>query len=96
MRETESWEKCPKCIVNDEKDYRLKLKAADDKYGHITAKEYKDLVASIPQPGGVVPAFRGVSSIEIISGMLEISFKGICNTCGFEFKYEKSIDMLKE
>jgi hypothetical protein len=92
----DNWGICPKCKLDEIKRIEdLKLKAGEA-YGKIPPEEYLELLDEASKTRSYDNTLREDYEVGTDEdGEFSVSYSSFC-TCGFKYKYEVKIDLLKD
>lgn len=94
----DNWRMCPKCgICVCEEDVKAqRISAVEKAYGVVPKEEYDRLVEDIDSPHGYEECDTLREDYEVYSEdhTLYVYYSCSCEKCGFNFSFEKSVNML--
>ena len=91
----DNWRVCPKCekrILDERKKRESKIKAM---YGKIPEDKYRKKMNGFLKPQKIEESFREDYDICTEDSILYISYSGRCENCGFNFRYDNDMNILK-
>lgn len=91
-----NWCACPRCKKNAEAEHAEAIRAANDAYGKVPAKEFADLVRAANQTPPAKETLREDWELGICDdGEFFVRYSGACQECGFshEFDHEEQLSL---
>ena len=87
----DNWAVCPKCGGGSNEAAKNARRVANESYGKVPSERWLELEgeAKILEESNEEPSckLREDYEIGIFQGQFEVSYKGQCENCGFEFRH---------
>lgn len=90
---------CPSCVADVQKKISDKEKNLSDSYGKVSEKEYRRLLREFTTECNTSTHYKSqlqhTTSSGVSNNILDITIKGVCIDCGFNYHLNlKNIDLL--